>query len=159
MLASHSLAVLTARAATPPQTTTLRSRLVGRRLMLTIGFVMIARRSALTAAACLRTPRCPTAPTGPIPSAAVVRARPSPRCRPRVGMPARADPHSVQRQLADEAAPPCARTLSAAVCCSERHCAAVAEMLTGIAALATSGHVPPCRLMCVVHAPLTVHVE
>jgi len=114
--------------------------------MLTIGLLMLARRSALTAAACLRTPRCLTAPTGPIPSAAaVVRARPSPRCHPRVGMPARADPHSVQRQLADGAAPPCARTLSAAVCCSERHCAAVAEMLAGIAALATS----PVAARCV----------
>jgi len=103
-------------------------------------------RVAVTAAACLRNKRCPTAPTGPIPSAAaVVRARLSPRCRPRVGMPARADPYSVQRQLADEAAPPCARTLSAAVCCSERHCAAVAEMLTGIAALATS----PLAARCV----------
>jgi hypothetical protein len=40
--------------------------------MLTIGLVMLARRSASTAAACLRNPRCPTAPTGPLPSAAAV---------------------------------------------------------------------------------------
>jgi len=114
--------------------------------MLTTGLVMLPRRSALTTAACLRNPRCPTAPTGPIPSAAaVVRARPSPRCHLRVGMTTRADPHLVQRKLADEAALPCARTLCAAVCCSERHCAAVAEMLTGIAALSTS----PLAARCV----------
>jgi len=113
--------------------------------MLTIGLVMLARRSAFTFAACLRNPRCPTAPTGPIPSAAAVaRARLSPRCHLRAGMPTRADLHSVQRQLADEAAPPCARTLSAAVCCPERHCVAVAKMLTGIAALATSPFAARC---------------
>jgi hypothetical protein len=42
-------------------------------------------------------------------------------------------------------APQCARSLSAAVRCHVRHCAAVAEMLTGIAALATS----PVAAQCV----------
>jgi hypothetical protein len=47
--------------------------------MLTIGLVILARRSVPTAAACLRNLRCLTAPTELLPSAAgVVLVRPPP---------------------------------------------------------------------------------
>lgn len=64
--------------------------------MLTIGPVMPARRSASSAAACLRNPRCPTAPAGLPPfAAAVVLVRLPHRCHPSAGMSVRAVPHSV----------------------------------------------------------------
>lgn len=84
--------------------------------MLTIGPVMLARRSASIAVACLRNPRCSTAPTGfpPFAAAVVLTRMPHTCCFPG-GTSVRAAPHSVQRKLSDDAAAPCARTLSAAV--------------------------------------------
>jgi hypothetical protein len=49
--------------------------------------------------------------------------------------------------------PPCARTLSAAMRCPVRHCAAVAET-SNVDGHRGAGHVPRCRPMCVVHAPV-----
>jgi len=146
MLASRLLGVLTARAAPAPQTTTPRSRRLSLSRIQTHDWPRDACAPLSVNRCCVPAqPALPYRANGPLPTAAaVVRARPSPRCHLRAGMPARADPDSVQRQLADEAAPPCARTLSAAVRCSERHCAAVAEMLTGIPALATSPLVARC---------------
>jgi hypothetical protein len=84
--------------------------------MLTIGPVMLARRSASIAVACLRNPRCSTAPTGFPPfAAAVVLTRIPHTCDFPGDTSVRAVPHSVQRELSDDAAAPCARTLSAAV--------------------------------------------
>jgi hypothetical protein len=92
-------ACLMARAATAAHTTTLRSGRLSlsriRRAPSHAHHWCLDARAPLasTAAACLRNSRCP-----PV-SGAVVRAQPAPRCHPRVGMPARADPHSVQRKL------------------------------------------------------------
>jgi hypothetical protein len=97
--------------------------------MLTTGLVMLARRSASTAAACLRNPRCPTAPTGFLPSAAaMVLTGPPPRCHPPAGAREGRPSLGAAKALRYSCAPQCARTLSAAVCCPVRHCAAVAEM-------------------------------
>jgi hypothetical protein len=73
----------------------------------------------------LPNPRCPAAPTELLPSAAaVVLARLPPRRHLRAGPPARADLHSVQRKLSDEAALPNARVpcllQCAALCATAR---------------------------------------
>jgi hypothetical protein len=88
-------------------------------VMLKIGLVLLARRSASTAAAGRRDPRGPTVPTGPL--AAIVLARPPPRCRLSAGMPAGADPLSGHRQLSDEAVLLNARVPSGCLL----HCAAL----------------------------------
>jgi hypothetical protein len=120
--------------------------------MLTIGPVMLARRSASSAAACLRNPRCPTAPTGYPPSAAaVVLVRLPHRCHLSAGMSVRAIPHPVWRKLSDVAAAPCARTLSAAVllpCAPLRGCRRNADGYRGAGRDPLVAQCVPCMFCC-----------
>jgi hypothetical protein len=122
-----------------------------------VGLVMLARRSASIAVACLRN-RCLTVPTGPLPygcAAAGMLARlPSRRHLP-AGPPAgptltRCSVSSPMRLHAMRAYPVCC---SALPCVPLRGCRRNADGYRG------AGHVPPCRPVCVVHALLPVHVE